>query len=141
MSLSSYSRAAYNIGEELRAMLRDELYEPMLARLSLASLRELDAFLSREIVLVERIATSAPAQRQKMLDKLPPDRRFWAIAAAARMAYEAAAVLDSAELELRPGGPYRAMIGSVQTVLAAPHLSPDYLWPWPSRPPEDLLDR
>jgi len=139
MSLSSYSRAAYNIGEDLRAMLRDEAYEPWLSQLSARSVQDLDAFLRREVVLVERLATAQPAPRRKMLDKLTLDQRFWAISAAARMAYEAAAVLDAAELELRPGGSYRAMIGSVQTVLVAPYLSAEFLWPWPSPPPDDFL--
>lgn len=140
MSLSSYPRYAYGVGEELREMLRGEAYEALIAQLSAQSLRALAAFARDEAVLVERIATAQPAQRQKMLAKLPTDRRFWAISAAAQMAYEAAAVLDSAELELRPGGSYRSMIGSVQSVLLAPYQSPEYLWPWPSPPPPEAQD-
>lgn len=140
MSLSGYSSAAYNVGEELRSMLRDEAYEPLLAQLSKQSLRELNAFERDAGPLVEKIATALPAQRRKLLDKLPLDRRFWAISAAAKMAYEAAAVLEAASLELQPGQTYRAMIGSVQTVLTAPYLSPEYLWPWPSPAPEGILE-
>lgn len=140
MSLSSYARYAYNVGEELREMLREETYEPLLAQLSEKSPLDLAAFERQEAALVERIASAQPAQRRKMLDKLPVDRRFWAIAAAAQMAYEAAAILDAADLELRPGGPYRQMIRSVQTVLIAPYRSPEYLWPFPTVPPAGVVD-
>jgi hypothetical protein len=140
MSLSSYSRHAWNVGQELRDMLRDEAYQPLLTRLSSRSVQDLAAFSRRDPLLVERIATAQPAPRRKMLDKLTLEDRFWMLAAAAQMAFEAAAVLEAADLELRPGGSYRAMIGSVQTVLAAPYLSDDYLWPWPSPPPEGVFD-
>lgn len=140
MSLSSYSRHAFHVGEELRQMLRAEAYEPLLAQLSSRAIRDLAAFERAEGALIEKVATSAPAPRQKLLDKLPLEKRFWTIAVAAQMAFEATAVLDAAELELRPGGSYRAMIGAVQTVLQAPHLSEDYLWPFPSDPPEGLFD-
>lgn len=140
MSLSGYSSAAQNVGEDFRSMLRHEDYEPLLARLSLRSLQELAALRKAEPVLLERIATAAPAQQKKLLDKLPLERRFWAISAAAQIAFEAAAVLDAVSRELQPGQAFRAMIGSVQTVLDATYLSPDCLWPWPTIPPKGVLD-
>jgi hypothetical protein len=135
MSLSAYSRAAYNTGEDLRDMLREEVYEPLLAGLSLHSPHELHDVRYANRTLVREVATSAPAKRRKALAKLPVETQFWVIAAAAQMAFEAAAVIDAAELRLRPGGPYREMIWDAQMVLEAQYDSPDAEWPFPTRSP------
>ncbi|WP_372069675.1 hypothetical protein P7L75_09480 [Tistrella mobilis] len=131
MSLSSYARHARNDGWELRAMLHDEAYEPLLAGLSQDSVLKLSEFRRVEDDLVEQVATAQPAKRRKILEKLPLEKRFWTIAAAAQMAFEAAEILSAVDIELRPGGSYRDMVGSVQRVLDAPYLNDDYLWPFP----------
>lgn len=140
MSLSAYAREAYRIGEEFREMLREQDYAPLLAQISKASMRDLLDFQRAESELVEKLATATPAQQKKLLANLPPERRFWAIASAAQMAFEAAAVIDSAEIELRPGGSYRSMIGAVQTVLSAPYLSERYAWPFPTFSPYEEFE-
>lgn len=135
MSLSSYARAAYNIGEELRDLLRDKAFEPFLEALSLHSPDRLFELRRAEKDLVRDLATLAPKPRQKRLSKLSVEQQFWAIAAAAQTAFEAAAVLDAAEVHLRPGGAYRSMIGEVQQVLEAQYDSPEATWPFPTWSP------
>ncbi|HBD91783.1 MAG: hypothetical protein A2092_12065 [Rhodobacteraceae bacterium GWE1_64_9] len=135
MSLSSYSRAAYNIGEELRALLRDEAYGPFLASLSASSALTVCEFRRDNVELVRKVATAQPKPRLKHLDKLPVEARFWTIAAAAQMAFEASAVIDAAEIHLRTGGSYRSMIAEAEQVLLAPHSREEVDWPFPTPSP------
>lgn len=135
MSLSSYSNAAFGIGSELRDMLLSDDFSHMRAQLSLASAEQLVNARYENADLVRAIAIAQPKPRQKLLEKLPPEKRFWMIAAAAQMAFESSAVLAEADLSLAPGGSYREMIGRVQDVLLAQHTSPDAEWPFPGPSP------
>jgi|GEM_PF-6432300 len=135
MSLSNYSKAAASVGEELRDMLRAPEYGDMLDALSLDALRTLADFRAANDAAVQSIATATPKPRQALLRKLDQTQRFWAIAAAAQVAFEASAMLYEADICLQPGGPYRQMIGTAQAVLDAVHEHPDALWPFPTLSP------
>ena len=131
MSLSTYSRNAHGIATNLRLELLAEEYEPFLRQLSDRSPAVLAAFAHASVVLVERVATESPARQRQILKKLTPEQRFWTIAAAAQMAFEAAAVMDAVERHLVPGCSYREMIGRAHDVLCAPHMDEDCEWPFP----------
>jgi len=134
MSLSGYSRAAFGIGRELQEMLEADAFAPMLDALTEKSVHTLVAFRRDEAALVETVATSQPKPRTKILAKLPVEKQFWTIAAAAQTAFEAAAVLGEV-YRLQPGGSYRDMIGEVQRVLLAQYECPEAEWPFPTPSP------
>lgn len=131
MSLSTYSRNAYSVGTNLRLELLAEEYEPFLGQLSDRSPSLLTAFARANVALIERVATAAPARQRQILEKLTVEQRFWTIAAAAQMAFEAAAVLDAVDEHLVPGCGYREMIGRAHDVLCAPYQNEDCGWPFP----------
>lgn len=131
MSLSRYASAARDVGEALTALLRDEEYEPCLHLLTEDAEVDLAVFVRDNNALVKKLATASPAQQKKILNKLSLEQRFWTIAGAAQMAYEAFAVLSKADIYLQPSGSYRNMIGDVQSVLIAPYECPQYEWPFP----------
>lgn len=137
MSLSGYANAAYGIGEELRDLLREnEAFEPLLAELSPDVRLTLAKFHKDNLLLVDKVASEPPAKRRRILEKLPLETQFWAIACAAQMAFEAHAVLRRADTEMRPGvQSYRGMILAVQDVLGAPHEEPNCQWPFPTPSP------
>ncbi|QQM29077.1 hypothetical protein JET14_12085 [Martelella lutilitoris] len=138
MSLSAYSQYAHSVGTNLRLELLAEEYEPFLAKLSVRSRLDLNAFVRENVVLIEKVATSTPKRQHQLLSALSTEQRFWTIAAAAQMTFEASALLSAVELHLVPGCGYRDMIGYAQDVLCAADMDEDYLWPFPiPRPPEE----
>ncbi len=133
MTLSGYSGAAYEIAKELRSLLLQDDYAGILAQLPSDASQRLDDLRRESPDVLRKIVTATPRERPKALQPLTIDQRFWAIAAAAQMAFEASEVLQEAKNLLVPGASYRDMIWDVHEVLQAQYRSEEADWPFPER--------
>lgn len=129
--MSKAVRICLERADELRNELLDEQYEGLLQsfRQSETVSETLDALLSQEHAVVQRVALSAPRERAKHLAPLPVRQRMLLLMAAVRYCLQAAAVLEGYGRHLENRPPDLTVISAAHQTLAHIYEDRRSLWP------------
>ncbi|MCY1704416.1 hypothetical protein [Pannonibacter sp. SL95] len=138
MYVSASANAAAGVAHELQDLLAREEFQPFLAPLgaagsAAAAQGSLYATFRSQAPLLKEVLGAPPPGRTKRLARLPLEQRFWVIAAAAEMAFQAADVLETLHRTeiCHPLKPRADLIAAAYDVMTAPLRRRHYMWPFP----------